>query len=305
MAGDVLLREVREGDLPIFFEQQLDPAANYMAAFTAKDPADWEAFTTHWTRIRGDDRITIRTILFEARVAGYVASFERFGEPEVSYWIGKEYWGQGIATRALSEFLRHVPVRPLYARVAKDNAASIRVLKKCGFSVSGEDKGFSNARGEEVEELVLVLRAMRRGVLHHQILVVSDASRSARFYAPVLRFLGYECTASSPCYQDWRLITDGAPHEISFISVAPALRDIRHVRGAVGQHHHFAWTAASPQEVDLFFESVLVPLAATGDCTVLDPPALFPEYSPTYYAVFFEDPDGLKFELVYNPPTQR
>ena len=96
-------------------------------------------------------------------------------------------------------------------------------------------------------------------------------------------------------------MTDGAPHEITLVSVAPALRDIKHVRGAVGQHHHLAWTAASPQEVDLFFERILVPLASAGHCSILDPPALCPEYSTEYYAVFFEDPDCLKFEFVYNP----
>jgi glyoxylase I family protein len=126
--------------------------------------------------------------------------------------------------------------------------------------------------------------------------------RSARFYEPILGFLGYHRVASSPTFEDWRLVTDGAPHEISFVSVAPALRAIQHVRGAVGQQHHFAWSAAAPAEVDLFHQSVLLPLAAAGDCTILDAPALYPEYSPQYYAVFFEDPDGLKFEFVYNPP---
>ncbi len=80
-----------------------------------------------------------------------------FGKPEVSYWIGKPYWGKGVATRALSAFLFHVKVRPLYARVAKDNIASLRVLEKCGFARIGEDKGFANARGEEVEEFILRL----------------------------------------------------------------------------------------------------------------------------------------------------
>lgn len=130
MTSDVQLRDVTPGDLPIFFEHQLDPDANYMAAFTARDPADRDAFTAHWTKILGDDTITIKTILFEGQVAGYVLSFERFGNPEVSYWIGKKYWGKGIATQALSEFLDHVTVRPLYARAAKDNIASIRVLKR-------------------------------------------------------------------------------------------------------------------------------------------------------------------------------
>lgn len=143
---------------------------------------------------------------------------------------------------------------------------------------------------------------MRRGVLHHLIIRVSDAERSARFYVPILRFLGYECAGSSPRHQDWRLIIEGAPHEISFVSVAPALQGIQHVRDAAGQQDHFAWTATSRQEVDLFYTSVLVPLAAAGDCVVLDPPVRCPEYSPEYYAVYFEDRDGLKFEFVFNPP---
>ena len=145
-------------DLPIFFEHQLDPDANQMAAFTAKNPADREAFTAHWTKILGDATITIKTILFEGQVAGHVVSHAWFGTPEVSYWIGKDYWGRGIATRALAGFLGDFKVRPLYARSAKDNVASIRVLKKCGFTISGEGKWFSNARGQEVEEYILELQ---------------------------------------------------------------------------------------------------------------------------------------------------
>ncbi len=153
----VLLRDVTEGDLPTFFEHQLDSAANHMAAFTAKDPADRDAFTAHWTKILGDDSIAKKTILFGAHVAGHIASFQRFGKPEVTYWIGKSYWGKGVATRALREFLGHLKTRPLYARAAKDNTASIRVLEKCGFTICGDDKGFSNARGEAVEEFILRL----------------------------------------------------------------------------------------------------------------------------------------------------
>jgi RimJ/RimL family protein N-acetyltransferase len=160
-AGDltrgVVLRDVAQEDLAIFFEQQLDPAANQMAAFTAKDPADRAAFERHWAKILADDAIINQTILFEGQVAGHVSSFKQFGEPAVSYWIGREYWGKGIATQALSLFLDLDRTRPLYARAAKDNAASIRVLEKCGFKIVGQDKGFSNSRGEEVEELILKL----------------------------------------------------------------------------------------------------------------------------------------------------
>jgi RimJ/RimL family protein N-acetyltransferase len=159
VTGDVVLRDVTAGDLPIFFDQQLDPTANHMAAFTCADPADRDAFDAHWTKILGDDTITTRTILFGGNVAGHIASFERLGEPEVTYWIGREYWGNGVATRALMAFLGLVRVRPLHARAAKDNVASLRVLERCGFVVAGDDKGFANARGEEVEEFILTLGA--------------------------------------------------------------------------------------------------------------------------------------------------
>ena len=128
------------------------------ATLTAKNPADREAFTAHWTKILGDDTITIKTILFKGHVAGHILCHAWFGTLEVSYWIGKDFWGRGIATRALAEFLGDLKVRPLYARAAKDNVASIRVLKKCGFTISGEDKEFSNARGQEVEEYILELQ---------------------------------------------------------------------------------------------------------------------------------------------------
>jgi RimJ/RimL family protein N-acetyltransferase len=157
MSSNVILRDVNEDDLPIFFEQQSDTTANYMAAFTAKDPSDKVAFKAHWEKILDDERIIKKTIIFNGQVAGQVSSFEQFGEPAVSYWIGREYWGKGVATRALSQLLDYVNIRPIYARAAKDNIASIRVLEKCGFKICGEDKGFSNARTEEVEEYVLKL----------------------------------------------------------------------------------------------------------------------------------------------------
>lgn len=157
MNNEVILRDVNSDDLPIFFEQQLDKTANQMAAFTAKDPTDNTAFMSHWHKILDDDRIIKKTVLFNDQVAGHVSSFEQFGEREVSYWIGREYWGRGIATRSLSQLLDYVNIRPLFARAAKDNTASIRVLEKCGFKICGEDKGFSNARAEEVEEYVFKL----------------------------------------------------------------------------------------------------------------------------------------------------
>ena len=163
MSNELLLRNVVNEDLPIFFEYQLDQGANYMAAFTARDPTDQEAFLAHWHRILADKTNIIQTILFNRQVAGSVSSYEEEGKPEVTYWLGKDYWGKGIATWALKEFLAQKnQIRPIYARVAKDNIGSRRVLEKCGFKIIGESKGFANARGQEIEEFLLELREVSR-----------------------------------------------------------------------------------------------------------------------------------------------
>jgi RimJ/RimL family protein N-acetyltransferase len=154
--NNVVLRDVVADDLAIFFEQQLDPDATYMAAFTAKDPTNRAAFIAHWNRIMVDPTVIIKTIVVIGQVAGYVLSYEEDGKSEVSYWLGKKYWGKGLATRALSDFLAHDnTTRPIYARVAKDNIGSLRVLHKCRFTITGGNTGFANARGQEVEEYIL------------------------------------------------------------------------------------------------------------------------------------------------------
>jgi RimJ/RimL family protein N-acetyltransferase len=153
----ILLRDVVEGDLELFFEHQSDPAANRMAAFTAKDPADREAFMVKWARLLADPNVLLKTVLYETHVAGHVASYGPPEQREVTYWIAQEFWGRGIATLTLAKFLKFELTRPLHARAAKDNLASLRVLEKCGFAVVGHDQGFANGRDAEVEEFILKL----------------------------------------------------------------------------------------------------------------------------------------------------
>jgi RimJ/RimL family protein N-acetyltransferase len=153
---EVVLRAVHDSDLPVFFRQMNDPESIRMAAFTAKDPTDREAFDAHWKRVRASTAVN-RTVLVDGDVVGSVAVYGEPGEREVTYWIDRAYWGRGIATAALRALLAAVPERPLYARAAADNPGSLRVLDKCGFRVTGQDRGFANARGEEIDEVVLTL----------------------------------------------------------------------------------------------------------------------------------------------------
>jgi RimJ/RimL family protein N-acetyltransferase len=132
-----LLRDVIESDLPVFFEHQRDPEAVAMADFP---PRDREAFDAHWERVLATEANIKKTIVFEGQVAGNAVSWEQDGRQLVGYWLGREFWGKGLATKALAELVAGLERRPLYAYVASTNIASIRVLEKCGFERSDEDE---------------------------------------------------------------------------------------------------------------------------------------------------------------------
>ena len=144
-------------DLETLFVFQLNKEANYLAAFTSKDPTDKTAYMEKWTKLLADKNINMQTILFNGIIAGSIAKYEIEGNSEITYWIGKDYWGQGIATLALKKFLNIEKVRPIYGRVAFDNFGSQKVLEKCGFKKTGTDKGFANFRKKEIEEIIFKL----------------------------------------------------------------------------------------------------------------------------------------------------
>ena len=157
MPDNVQLRPVADGDLPIFFEHQRDPQGVHMAAFTVPDPDDRAAFDDHWRWLRNNPTILMRTIAVNGQPAGHVSSYVGDVGLEITYWLGREYWGRGIATAALQAFLLIETHRPLRGRAAADNAASLRVMEKCGFVRIGDDRGYANARRAEIDEVLLEL----------------------------------------------------------------------------------------------------------------------------------------------------
>ena len=137
MNAKIRLRDVEAGDLALFFEHQRDPVAVAMVVFRSRDAAE---FAQHWANLLADSSKLKKTIVVDDQVVGNIGSWTSDGKREIGYWIDRAFWGRGIATEAISAFLRLEQTRPLYAGVAKHNAASIRVLEKCGF-VRFEDDG--------------------------------------------------------------------------------------------------------------------------------------------------------------------
>jgi hypothetical protein len=109
------LREVRDEDLAVLFDQWADPVAARMAAFTAPDHMDRDAFERRWSKLRADETVIPRVIVVDGEVAGTIGSWGNPDDREVTYWIGRSHWGKGIATDALNEFLTVDPSRSTHA----------------------------------------------------------------------------------------------------------------------------------------------------------------------------------------------
>jgi RimJ/RimL family protein N-acetyltransferase len=151
------LRPVTAADLDAIFEQMRDPESVRMAAFTAEDPNDRRAFDAHMARIMSSPENRLRAIVRDARLVGTISSYPSEGATEVTYWVVRACWGQGIATQALNLLLEELSDRPLRARAASDNAGSLRVLHKAGFRPLGTETSFAPARAAEIEETILEL----------------------------------------------------------------------------------------------------------------------------------------------------
>lgn len=157
--NNITLTETEKEDLNTFFQFQLDQEANYLAAFTPANSNDKNAYLEKYTKHLADPTINMRTIKVNDVIAGSIAKYVMENEAEITYWIDRKFWGQGIATIALQSFLKIEKVRPIFGRAAFDNCGSQKVLEKCGFVKTGTEKGFANARQTEIEAFIYQLSA--------------------------------------------------------------------------------------------------------------------------------------------------
>jgi [ribosomal protein S5]-alanine N-acetyltransferase len=154
---DIKLRPTEFEDLGTLFLFQTDTEGGYLAAFMSKYPTEKTAYIDKWTKLLSNPTVNSQTIIIDKTIVGSIAKFVMEGDTEITYWIDRKFWRQGIATKALNELLTVETIRPIFGRVAFDNFASQKVLEKNGFVKVGTDKAFANARQEEIEEYIYKL----------------------------------------------------------------------------------------------------------------------------------------------------
>ena len=154
---DISLRATEISDLDILFQFQLDKEGVFLAAFMPANYTNKIAYIEKYTKLINDPTLNNQTIIFDNNIVGSIAKFVMQGDTEITYWIDRKFWGQGIATNALKLFLQIEQTRPIFGRVAFDNFGSQKVLEKNGFMKTGTDKGFASARQTEIEESIYKL----------------------------------------------------------------------------------------------------------------------------------------------------
>ena len=150
----VTLRTTRAEDLDALFRFEQDPVTSRMAAVTPPDPTDRATFDAHWRRLLSDPAIDARTVRADGEIVGSVVRWFDGDVAEITCWIDPAHWGRHIATRAVRLFLDTLRERPIRARAAAGNGASVVVLEKLGFRRVGVERGVANAREVEIDEVV-------------------------------------------------------------------------------------------------------------------------------------------------------
>lgn len=155
--GHIDLRALKKRDADAVFAMMREPEGVRMAAFTTEDPDDRTSFDEWMSRHRASPDVEMYVITEDGDFVGTAGAFTIDSDREVTYWVRRAQWGRGIATEALRILVSREPVRPLFARAAAANLASIAVLTKVGFTEVSRDTAYAPGVAADVEEIVFVL----------------------------------------------------------------------------------------------------------------------------------------------------
>lgn len=228
-----------------------------------------------------------------------LAASERFWHGALGLPVSGRYDGQvAVTTGALDILLDatgEFSAAPPEIGIPLDRAtmdATLARLRAAGIRLFRGPKDFGGPLGYECavrgpDGVNAVLFASSAAALGHVGLNVTAAALP--FWKDLLAHLGFRITDDGPHFD----ATDG--HAYLCVNTTP-------VEHAAGFHrrrtglNHVALRVGTPERVDAFVQSWLVPRGLTP---LYGGAREYPEYAPGYYAVYFEDPDRIKIEVVY------
>jgi ribosomal-protein-alanine N-acetyltransferase len=129
---NLLIRYLNNQDVVRFLSSKIPQP------YTDQD-AEW------WVEVGSKQGGTVRAIEYHGLFCGVIGAVRQHFEyshcAEIGYWLGREYWGKGIATEAVIKLTQLVfadsKLQRLYAPVFSANKASMRVLEKAGYKLEG------------------------------------------------------------------------------------------------------------------------------------------------------------------------
>jgi predicted lactoylglutathione lyase len=135
-------------------------------------------------------------------------------------------------------------------------------------------------------------------IIDHIQITVKDLKVAEPFYDKFLPVLGFDINRKSKgrvVNHDFDVVEYFHPLLIFGInSPREAFKEETIHRRKPGALHHLAFKASSRKEVDELY----LKIKETG-ANIIDPPMFYPQHGESYYALFFKDLEGIKYEIVY------
>jgi RimJ/RimL family protein N-acetyltransferase len=153
----VHLRPFRAGDAADLVRHANNPNVTRHLRERFPQPYTWQAAEEWIASATAQAPALNLVIAWDDRLIGAIGlapgTDSRRVSAEVGYWLGEDYWGRGIATRALAEMVAYafatlVELNRLFSYVDEGHVASVRVLEKNGFRCEGRLVGASIKNGE-------------------------------------------------------------------------------------------------------------------------------------------------------------
>lgn len=134
--------------------------------------------------------------------------------------------------------------------------------------------------------------------IDHINITVGNLDRAEKFYDKLMPLLGFDVhrkiKADIPEHEFSVVEYFSDALDFAIISPRGEFKDVKVHRRRPGALHHLAFHADSPDEVDQLFQEIV-----SIGAEIVTPPRHYPEYGPTYYALFFKDTENIKYEIVY------